>query len=206
MSSNINSETPCLNMPNSWGWVNDVLYRMCNEEPEHTSLDVIAGKVLLIGRAYSAAIERRAGERLKKGLDKYYFEDVATAMYNSNIDIWIKAVTTIERVTSDNVGDVLHVHKQVTDLFEEISSNKKRSLASKYLHFHQPKAFFIFDSRANAKIRALLKGQKFDPPTGFDDPYAEFVYRCMRYRDNVFEPMQGRQSTPRELDRHLLGY
>ena len=56
------TETVHLDAPDNWGWGNEVLYRMCREEPGHTKLDVIAGKVWPIGRAYSAAIERKAGE------------------------------------------------------------------------------------------------------------------------------------------------
>lgn len=204
----MNGKTGTVNLDETdiWGWGNEVLYRMCREEPEHTRLDVIAGKVWLIGRAYSVAIERGAGERLEKGMDRFYLEDVATVMHNSRIDDWLASVQSIERVVDDNVVGVLRVHKQVTDLFKRISGMGKRSLSSKYLHFHQPRAFFIFDSNANEKIRELLKGRRFRAPTEFDTPYAEFVHRCLWYRDNIFEPALGRQSTPRELDRQLLDY
>lgn len=191
--------------PTNWGWGNEVLYRMCREEPGHTRLDVIAGKVWLIGRAYSAEIERKAGSHIKTG-QNFYLTRVAPMIKDSDIDNWLASVSAIERVTHDNVVDVLRVHKQVTDLFNQISGTEKRSLASKYLHFHQPMAFFIFDSIANTKIRELLKRQRFKVPAEFDGLYAEFVYRCLWYRDNVFEPELGRQSSPRELDQHLLGY
>lgn len=224
-----------------WSWGNEVLYRMCREEPGHTKLDVIAGKVWLIGRAYAAAIERGAG-----GYADIYSTRVAPMMKDSDIDHWIASVGHIERVTNENAAEVLRVHNQVTDLFNRITGLEKRSLASKYLHFHQPKAFFIFDTIANAKLRLNLKGRKFKFPSEVSDvldrciarggekicksdsrlkkdrpsnmavamggvetcltPYAEFVYRCLWYRDNVFEPMLGRESTPRELDQHLLGY
>lgn len=188
-----------------WCWGNEVLYRMCREEPGHTRLDVIAGKVWLIGRTYSAEIERKAGNHIEAG-QNFYAARVAPMIRDSDIDNWLASVQAIERVTDDNVADVLRVHKQVTDLFNQISGTEKRSLASKYLHFHQPRAFFIFDSIANAKIREALKGRRFKVPTEFDGLYTEFVYRCLWYRDNVFEPALGRQSSPRELDRHLLGY
>lgn len=49
-----------LNSTNSrWEYGNSVLYRMCEEEPEHKEIDVIVGKIWLIGRSYAAAIERR---------------------------------------------------------------------------------------------------------------------------------------------------
>ena len=198
---NKKSEPANLEKPDLWDWGNEVLYRMCREAPEHTRHGVIAGKVWLIGRAYSAAIERGAG-----GYADIYSTRVAPMMMDSDIDLWITIVRPIERVSSENVTDVLRVHQQVTGLFNRITGLEKRSLASKYLHFHLPNAFFIFDSIANAKLRELLKGKRFQVPAGFDTPYAEFVYRCLWYRDNVFEPELGRMSTPRELDQHLLGY
>ena len=49
-----------LNITNSrWEYGNSVLYRMCEEEPEHKQIDVIVGKIWIIGRSYAAAIERR---------------------------------------------------------------------------------------------------------------------------------------------------
>src|SRR5690606_29468485 len=44
------------------GWGNDVLYRMCSERPNHTDVDTVSSKLWLIGRAYSASIERKAGK------------------------------------------------------------------------------------------------------------------------------------------------
>jgi hypothetical protein len=196
----MNSEATTLAKPDLWGWGNEVLYRMCREAPGHTSHDVIAGKVWLIGRAYATAMERGAG-----GYADIYSTRVVPMMMDSDIDHWIESVRPIERVTTENVTDVLCVHQQVTELFNRITGLEKRSLASKYLHFHQPSAFFIFDSIANAKIRDLLKGRRFTVPAGFDTPYVEFVNRCLWYRDNVFEPALERECTPRELDQHLLG-
>ena len=38
---------------------NRILYKMCEEYPLHNDADVLCGKILLIGRSYAAAIERR---------------------------------------------------------------------------------------------------------------------------------------------------
>ena len=42
-----------------WCFGNGILYKMCEEFPKHDDSDVITGKLLLIGRSYAAAIERR---------------------------------------------------------------------------------------------------------------------------------------------------
>lgn len=206
MNSN-NAKSVVLGELNSWGWANEVLYRMCREEPLHTDVDVIAGEVWLIGRAYSAAIERGAGKHFEPD-ENFYFSRVAPMVKESGIDSWLASVRTIDRVTIDNVKEVLLVHQEVADLFRKIAGLGKESLASKYLHFHLPNAFFIFDSLADAKIKECSKRWKSDVSADamFDTAYTKFVYRCLWYRDNVFDPALGRESTPRELDRYLLGY
>jgi hypothetical protein len=42
-----------------WGAVDEVLYRVCRELPDHKSRRSITAKVALIGRTYSAGLERR---------------------------------------------------------------------------------------------------------------------------------------------------
>lgn len=79
----------------------------------------------------------------------------------------------------------------------------KRSLASKYLHFHAPKVFFIYDSIANKKIREELKNKKikFQISSDFDKEYANFACKCIYFRDNFHKG-----KNPREIDKILLGY
>ena len=87
------------------------------------------------------------------------------------------------------------------------ASLHRRSFASKYLHFHNPRAFFIYDSRAAKAITDKLgKGRHFKLPEGtdfHDRIYARFVLQCIEYRD---DSAQLKPLTPRELDRALLGY
>ena len=189
------------------GWGNVVLYQMCRDAPRHDDIDEISGKIWLIGRSYSAAIERGAGERIIKDED-FYITQVAPAIKNSDIDLWLDSVRDISRVTYDNVDLVLSAHKNVTDLFQRISGKEKRSLASKYLHFHQPNAFFIFDSIANSKVREKLrnKKQRFAVPRKHDYEYSQFVYRCLYYRDNIYENESRENTSTRQLDIHLSGY
>lgn len=48
-----------------------------------------------------------------------------------------------------NLEEVSSTHKWLTNIFCEITDLEKRSLASKYLHFHYPHLFYIYDSRSN---------------------------------------------------------
>ena len=129
-----------MNDPDHWKWANEVLYRMCRESPTHKEIGVVTGKVWLIGRAYSASIERKAGPNMIRG-ENFYTTRVAPMIMDSDIDTWLDSTKSISRVTAENMSSVLDVHKKVTDLFKTISGIDKRSLASKYLHFHQPNVF-----------------------------------------------------------------
>jgi len=190
-----------------WKWANDVLYSMCKEKPEHKEHDVIIGKICLIGRATAAAIERRREDYVEEGED-FYLEKVAPVISASSIDTWIDGTRHIDYLTRDNMKLVLYAHHKLTKLFAEISGLNKASLASKYLHFHMPNAFFILDSiveRALAKkntsrvyIRELEKyGIEIDD---INDRYARYILRCLDYRDNLSKKNQGRKFTPRDID------
>ena len=132
-----------------WDVGNQALYDLCRREPLHKRDGVIVAKIWLIGRAYSAAIERRKAVTTRG--DNFYQDAVAPALRKAPVDRWIR------RVSSDpaNPHFALQAHRNLTDLFENISGLRKTSLASKYLHFHVPSAFFIFDFRARKAIRAL---------------------------------------------------
>jgi hypothetical protein len=79
---------------------------------------------------------------------------VAPAVLRKPVDEWIKSVSSIKRLTSENIADSLRCHKKWMELFRQITRGvTKRSLASKYLHFHARHAFFIYDSRADKKIK-----------------------------------------------------
>ena len=48
----------------------------------------------------------------------------------------------------ETATDILRTHKFLTDIFFGLTGLKMRSLVSKYLHFHCPEKFFIYDSIA----------------------------------------------------------
>jgi hypothetical protein len=199
--------------PVSFG--NIVLYEMCRNQPLHSKppkdkkqLDIIASKLWIIGRSYAAAIERGAGDEIEEGQD-FYLTKVAPAIYDSPIDEWIASVKHIERLTKENFVDSLRCHKNVMDLFAKIAGGTtKRSLASKYLHFHNPDAFFIYDSRAKKGVTEKFPGKHkyFDRSrSGCDEEYQVFCCRCLHFRDEL-EKEYGEGISPRDLDSKLLNF
>jgi hypothetical protein len=139
----------------------------------------------------------------------FYMERVAPAIKQEPIDKWIASVRHIKRLTSKNIADSLRCHKKVMDLFTRIArGTTKRSLASKYLHFHAPNAFFVYDSRASSRVRHELRGRQKHaalPELDCDKEYQKFCDRCLRYRE-VLEKKFGKRVTPRQLDTILLDF
>src|ERR1700741_48060 len=135
----------------AWDFGNQVLYDMCKTNPEHKSNQIIIGKIWLIGRAYAAAVERRRNKGSETG-DAFYEEVVAPKISHSDIDKWFEAIRASNK---EDVALHLQTHSKVTNLLTEISGLEKRSLASKYLHFHFPQLFYIYDSRAQNVVSAL---------------------------------------------------
>jgi hypothetical protein len=194
------------------GYGNQILYRMCADQPKHDDVEIISSKIWIIGRAYAAAIERKVGKRFKKGLkkgDDFCQKKVAPIVNKSEIDEWIRGVSHLHKARRENLYEILECHKNVTDLFKKAAGLNRRSLASKYLHFHVPKVFFIYDSRANRQIKKIVKKLNFKSQLKFDrkkhdKEYAIFFEQCIFYREHLEKT--GKEFSPRMLDMKLLKY
>jgi hypothetical protein len=186
-----------------WDFGNQVLYELCHENPSHTRDDVIIAKVWLIGRTYAAAIERRRVPGPWSG-DEFYEKNVAPMIRDSEIDEWFARL--FERPGKDAALD-LEAHHQLTSLFTKISELEKRSLASKYLHFHFPERFYIFDSRASQSIGSLTTPVRTKSYSlrQHDPVYAPFYLRCEQLCERL-APCVNRELSPREIDKVLLAY
>ncbi len=187
----------------AWDLGNQVLYDLCSQHPLHKSPKEIIAKVWLIGRSYAAALERRKNKSSDSIGDLFYEHKAAPKIKDSEIDNWIGSLKH-----NSTAEKAIEAHAKLTNLFWEISELEKRSLASKYLHFHQPRLFFIYDSRAVRAIRQITPGgTKQLPslsPVGCDEEYLKFYRRCLWLRDEL-ESKVGRKPTPREIDKILLG-
>ena len=189
--------------PSPWDLGNQVLYDLCREHPEHRYAPAVLAKVWLIGRSYAAAIERR---REKTNLnDDFYIEKVAPTITRSGIDSWIRAAASLKSLSWSSIGTVLSTHSKVTQLFSKISGLEKRSLASKYLHFHLPDLFYIYDTRAVEAMRKLssVTGRATECQGIGDNEYRKLLVKCLRLQEFVNERFHV-ALTPREIDNLLL--
>ena len=193
--------TAALRRHSHWELGNDVLYQLCRRHPEHHSVDEIVAKVWLIGRSYAASIERRRGKKKKKGED-FFLDQVGPRIRSARVDRWLAPIKDLRR---PNATVVVPVQRRLTDLFRQISKQDKRSLASKYLHFHFPRSVYIFDERVSRGIRAVSPALHLRqlPFATFDDTYARFYLRCEGFHREL-EALMQRRLSPREVDQVLL--
>lgn len=188
-----------------WDFGNEVLYSLCRKHPDHVDHSIAAAKIWLIGRSYAAAIERRKPPKDEEKPKNFYREHVAPKVCNSEIDERLASLKSFKAVTQDSFPVIVDTHKYVTDLFGRISGQNNRSLASKYLHFHAPKLFFIYDSIASKGLGRLSKitGRASMLSGCGDNQYRKFAEKCLVLRDQIHS-MHGVTLTTRQIDRLLL--
>jgi hypothetical protein len=189
--------------PSPWRVGNDVLYDLCSTRPKHTNRAEVIAKIWLIGRSYAAAIERRKAKSEEN--DEFYVNTVAPAITESNIDGWIREARRYGRPCAESWPTLLQVHHETTQLFSRISGLEKRALASKYLHFHVPQLFYIYDTRALEALRMLRKivGRARRSTLQADNEYRKFSEKCLSLQRHVKEEY-GTSLSPRVIDNLLL--
>lgn len=169
------------------------LYDLCFLHRDHLRDEIVADKLRLIGRLYA---EYGAG----LGFSPEYS---AHRLAKSPVDHWFASLATAEALDS---WLLLELHKRVMDLFADLPEAVARSLASKYLHFHFPELFCIYDEEVARAASLLSEGDGgFLAMSDFDRAYAQFLAVCRRLADRL-APELGRRLSPRELDRVLRAW
>ena len=182
---------------------NMVLYKMCEKYSKHTNEEEIIGKIWLIGRAYAAAIER-----CRKPIT--YPGDVGPKIkeHGEELDGRLARVLEHSQTEEEYLLNMLSTHKFFTDVLYEITDMYKRSLASKYLHFHAPNHFYIYDSGVVEKISSYnlsckdLKAaltNKLDK-NEYDEAYLDYVAKAHTLNEQLAKQNNGKWLSPRTLD------
>lgn len=203
----IESIKSCTNR-DPWSLGNDILYKMCADYFKHDSSEKIIAKVWLIGRSYAVALERRKNKIQDYESDKFYTEVVVNAFQLSKLDKIMDDIKINTKLNPDTLIKTIELHFYLTKLLNEITELNKRSFSSKYLHFHMPNLFYIYDSRATKALRKFkinipdnLKLSVTDKK--FDKEYSEFACKCFVLTNQVKE-LFGIELTPRQIDNLLL--
>jgi len=184
---------------------NKVLYDLCKEHPDHKDPEIAMAKIWLIGRSYAAAIERGCRNAKKLSSEEFYVF-VGKKISKSPIDKWLDSLHDFQDINDRNIECILTVHGQLTNFLYKISDLKRRSLASKYLHFHFPELFFIFDNRAKtglSKIKPRWMTEHNNKKTVADHEYEIFFKKIVKLRQYIKCKWQYNLS-PREIDNLLL--
>ncbi len=186
-----------------WSFGNQILYELCSKHPEHNDPKVITAKIWLIGRSYAAAIERR--RNVEEQVNGFYEDQVVPALASSGIDAKINNLRKFNQIEDQSLVAILETHKHLVDVFYGITDQNKRSLASKYLHFHLPNLFYLYDSWAHKCLRVLKPRYRAsrDIAGDFDEVYSKFALKLLDLQEEI-ERLYGYKLTPRRIDRILL--
>ena len=190
--------------PSPWDLGNQVLYTLCQEHPRHARGDAIIAKAWLIGRSYAAAIERR--KNVKDTSDDFYETTVVDQIKDSQLDAWLCSLPNELTDPWSQLASVVTVHQRLMDLFSGMTGLDKRSLASKYLHFHRPDLFFLYDTRAKSALAKVTPAIRRIPRITAEEADAEYLLlsrRCQWVRDDVSHRYTV-NLTPRQVDKILL--
>jgi hypothetical protein len=191
---------------NEWHLGNKVLYDLCSTNFTHDTTEKILAKTLLIGRTYAAAIERRKNKSDIN--DNFYLKTVAPTFKKSKLDKRLSELKKDNKISNDTLPKIIDAHYYLTKLLFGITELEKRSFSSKYLHFHLPELFFIYDTRAVSAMRIFVKKlpkdlQNLADRENSDKEYSNFLYKCFYLRQTINEKF-GVLLTPRQLDNLLI--
>ena len=183
-----------------WMLGNNILYKLCSDFPKHTNPEEICAKIWLIGRAYAASIERRKNK--KEINDKFYANFIEAFIKFNNTEEFDKQLNSLKNKEFDEktLKKILELHFKLTEFFNNQTKLKKRSLASKYLHFHIP-IFPIYDSRANNSLRFIVKGK---PSESLGDKEYSIFCNKILFLYKYIKNQTGKPPTLREIDTFLV--
>lgn len=201
---------------------NDILYDMCRKYPYHTDESEIIAKVWLIGRSYAVSIERskkRKEEKASGQVSDDFYADTIAPYFKGGFDKEISEARGLDILTDKNLCVILEVHKKTVDFISRITGDDKRSFASKYLHFHFPNLFFIYDSRASKAIKDIFKEINGDEEEvkeiikikeiikkcrNYDKIYADFFIKCFLFQKFCENEKNNVPLTMRQVDSFLI--
>ena len=192
---------------NVWTFGNKILYDLCKDNFKHTEDKHILTKVLFIGRIYAAAVERRGNK--EDGInDHFYIDTIAPTFRKPKLDKHLSEIKKIKTLSVDNIKPILETHFYLTTILNEITEQNKRSFSSKYLHFHLPELFFIYDSRVLSALRHFVSFVPDDlkhilQSDNIDKDYATFYCKCFELKRQI-EKQYKTTLTNRQFDNLLI--
>lgn len=165
--------------------IDEALYRLCRQHPDHRSSNSVNAKLWIIGRTYATGIERMIPTKGTQGSSLSQLADHMLGHGHELDAIFGRLAEIVEPLTPDKLAVILAEHGSLVNLLKPVLRRKQspRSFASKYMHFHCP-AVPILDSVASVAIQPFVRWNRrlavFDPPPEADPEYTRFVMRFWR--------------------------
>lgn len=192
--------------------MNEILYDIAKKYPNNSSENVIVAKTIILGRTYSASLERGRNKTVSRKeqtkVGKFY-KEIAQNIQTFNLDNRIdKIKKTHKNINDDAIKEILSLHGELVSSLKQVTHSNKRSFVSKYLHFHMPDLVFIYDSITSSKIKKYVPNKCGNLIEGsWDKEYAIFVFRAYEIykhllRSNATFPSG--DTFPRVIDNMLL--
>lgn len=197
--------------PQKDDYLNSVLYGMCKKSPGHTDIGVIYAKLSIIGRTYAAALERTSTKEKKS--NAIFSTAISKIIKDGTLDVLInearsaKLPTSVEFSSTDleAISTILAPHAYLSRVLGQAAEIGKVSLSSKYLHFHLPDLYPIYDKYSRRNISKFTSGignkLKYE---NCDESYAKFFIRCLVLKNSLMKNHQKKLSL-RQIDNLLLG-
>ena len=166
-----------------------------------------------MGRTYSASIERHKNKDQPPRTN--FYEDIVPDLFkdlneSNNFDKTVQKLRGLkEGEIEDNLNSILELHLELQSAIQKYTRDRKTSFCSKYLHFHCPNCYFIYDSIARSNIgdlfRALdLKRHRRNNNIG-DHGYSSFYSKCQKAKKTL-ELKYQTKLTIREFDTILMNF
>lgn len=191
----------CKNMIDSIG--NEALYKLCKEYPLHIDPEHIKAKIWLIGNAYHASLDRVKDTKKYSPADTY--KKISSSDMTNRWEAIDKCLSEIFllKINDETIPIALKCHKNLVDMFAEVSGQQNRSLASKYLHFHCPNMFYLYDSIACTTVSSLVHRQRgIIANESYDGAYEDYFYRVFEL-NKAIQNEYGIDLSPRQIDYYL---
>ena len=190
-----------------WDHGNSILYDLCKNNFKHKRDDVIITKVLFVGRIYAAALERRKNKK-NGDTSTFYIKRVVPAFRKSKLDDRLAKLSKIKALSIDDIPFVLKTHNDLMKTLNKITGYNNRSFCSKYLHFHLPNLFFLYDSIASRNLRDFKSKVSIDlmdilKRKDIDIEYSKYFCRCFDFRNDINHRYNTKLTT-RQIDNLLL--
>ncbi len=198
-------------MNQNWHIGNDILYEMCRKYPTHKDDSEVIAKLWLIGRSYSAAIERGAKDENNNKLEEPVYEKMLPKALAKDRD---KIDEAISKIKKSDLQQIFYTYDLILNCFHKVSGKWNKSLTSKYLHFHKPENFYLMDSRAKTGLKNVLEALSLDNQIEKEElkqfsvskeseEYVKFYLKCKKCHKELEEKFNKKLST-RDLDNLLL--